>query len=229
MVGESGKTMETKLKSGIYSITNRINKKKYIGQSVDVEKRLYAHKLSLVSGTHVNFHLQKAIHKYGMENFSFEIIEYSKVEDLSSREIYWINYYNSVKNGYNVLLGGKQEYSKKRMFSENGFPPQFLIRYLYDGYCEMAIFYCQVVFGSSVEDLISKKNKKYSEKVFIKKYLDKKLKFEDLLSGNFEKYKDKRRLNKLFDERLFTDKDPSTMSNTEFKILYYLKDKKNKK
>ena len=41
--------------------------------------------------------------KYGVENFSFEIIE--ETEDILTREKYWINFYNSYSNGYNATLG----------------------------------------------------------------------------------------------------------------------------
>ena len=43
--------------------------------------------------------------KYGFENFTFEIIE-KDIEDLNSREEYWVQYYNSYKAGYNSNLGG---------------------------------------------------------------------------------------------------------------------------
>ena len=51
--------------------------------------------------------LYQSIRKYGLDNFIFEIIE--ELEDYSiaaEREKYWIQYYNSYKNGYNESLGG---------------------------------------------------------------------------------------------------------------------------
>ena len=42
---------------------------------------------------------------YGPENFSIEKIE--ETENLDEREIYWIQYYDSFNNGYNMTLGGK--------------------------------------------------------------------------------------------------------------------------
>lgn len=48
-----------------------------------------------------------AIHKYGKENFSFDIIEECSIEALNERETYWILQYNSIgKNGYNCNIGG---------------------------------------------------------------------------------------------------------------------------
>ena len=43
-----------------------------------------------------------------LQNFKFEIIEECKVEELSSREKYWINYYKTYSaNGYNATAGGE--------------------------------------------------------------------------------------------------------------------------
>jgi hypothetical protein len=44
--------------------------------------------------------------KYGVENFSIEEIECCSAEEASEREIYWIEYYGSFKNGYNATRGG---------------------------------------------------------------------------------------------------------------------------
>ena len=90
----------------IYKITNKINRKVYIGQTVRDFNKRYGGSLN---NTH-NEHLRNSINKYGIENF--EIIEefdvaYSK-EDLNKREKYWINYYNTTnpKYGYNMTDGG---------------------------------------------------------------------------------------------------------------------------
>lgn len=45
--------------------------------------------------------------KYGIENFSFEIIEECKKEELNDKEKYWINYFNTFFNGYNLTTGGQ--------------------------------------------------------------------------------------------------------------------------
>ena len=44
--------------------------------------------------------------KYGIENFSFELIEECTQDELDDKEQYWIKYYDSFKNGYNNTIGG---------------------------------------------------------------------------------------------------------------------------
>lgn len=90
--------------TGIYKITNLINNKVYIGQAYDIVRRLGVHKRGAGSDTQI---IDKAILKYGQDNFSYEVIEECPVEKLNEREIYWINYYNSYEKGYNCTIGGQ--------------------------------------------------------------------------------------------------------------------------
>lgn len=88
---------------GIYKITNKINNKCYIGQSINIERRWKEH---LNDDIKLDRAIGKAFKKYGINNFTFEIIEICLEEQLDEKEIYWINYYNSYNNGYNMTLGG---------------------------------------------------------------------------------------------------------------------------
>lgn len=92
---------------GIYKITNKINNHCYIGQSIHIHIRWNEHKLKYNWERESNKPLYKAFMKYGLENFTFEVIEECPVELLNEREMYWIDYYNSFKDGYNVTSGGE--------------------------------------------------------------------------------------------------------------------------
>jgi len=88
--------------SGIYLWTNIINDKKYVGCSVNIYARWDAHLETLKLGCTRKFY--NALRKYGSENFKKEIIEVlppiKKV--LKEREDYYIDFYDSIKNGYNI-------------------------------------------------------------------------------------------------------------------------------
>lgn len=98
---------------GIYSITNKIDGKKYIGQSVDISKRFFQHKSELRSNTHPNNHLQHSWNRYGEENFLFEIITECTMDELDEFEKYYIDINNSMnpKFGYNFESGGNKNKS----------------------------------------------------------------------------------------------------------------------
>ena len=59
----------------------------------------------------------KAIKKYGKENFIIELIEEVRTEELNSREIYWISYYDSYEKGYNNTKGGQNGATRKYKLS----------------------------------------------------------------------------------------------------------------
>lgn len=92
---------------GIYYIYCVENEKFYIGQSVDIEKRLKAHFRMLKRNNHHNKYLQNAYNKYGYESFVFGVAEYCNIEKLDELEIYYIEKYNTLNpSGLNGTLGG---------------------------------------------------------------------------------------------------------------------------
>ena len=85
---------------GIYKITNLVNGKIYIGQSINIDKRIKEHfwKASNEKDISYNSALHLAIRKYGKENFQWEILEECKVDNIDEREKFYIKEYNSVLN-----------------------------------------------------------------------------------------------------------------------------------
>ena len=96
------------VKVGIYKIENLINHKIYIGQSVNIDKRWREHKKNFLDeeDSSYNTHLYKSMRKYGIENFDFSIVELCLQEELNEKERFWVSYYDSFFNGYNLTFGG---------------------------------------------------------------------------------------------------------------------------
>lgn len=88
---------------GIYCFENKINGKRYIGKSKDIEARYKAHtKKAINDGTY--FH--NALKKYGVDAFNFTILEECEESKLNEREEYYISHFDTYNNGYNMTLGG---------------------------------------------------------------------------------------------------------------------------
>lgn len=89
----------------IYKITNLVNNKIYIGQTIrDLSIRFKQH--CKREGCP---YLHNAILRYGKDNFKIELIEEVPITDLDKREIYWISFFKSTEKeiGYNLYYGGK--------------------------------------------------------------------------------------------------------------------------
>ena len=83
---------------GIYKITNKINGKSYVGQSVNIHKRWTSEKNNAFNPNahEYNYPISRAFRKYGVENFSFEIIEQCSIgDDLDAKERHWIDIYDT--------------------------------------------------------------------------------------------------------------------------------------
>lgn len=118
--------------SGIYSITNTINNKRYIGKSVNIKGRFWHHKNNLtkeeINRKAVNRHLFNSVKRHGIDNFLFEILEcfidfdenYSK-----ERELYWMDFFNTCDRnfGYNLRRDSSTKMivheETRRIISEN--------------------------------------------------------------------------------------------------------------
>ena len=96
---------------GIYKITNKINNKIYVGQSIDIIERWKQHGYKAFNSNEraYNSAIHLAFRKYGIENFSLEVLEECKIDELDKKEREWIEKLNSLApNGYNMLPGGQQ-------------------------------------------------------------------------------------------------------------------------
>ena len=88
----------------IYILTNKVNSKQYIGQSVDIKARLSQH-----FNMHGNQFISRAIKKHSTEHFEVTVIEYPHVskDALNAIEKWYIHKQQTkVPNGYNVTDGG---------------------------------------------------------------------------------------------------------------------------
>ena len=89
--------------SGIYSITNTVNGKKYIGSAVNFDRRFKDHKKRLLANAHHSTKLQNSWLKHGAAAFVFEVIEYCCDHKLLIEcEQKWIDKFHSFSQmGYN--------------------------------------------------------------------------------------------------------------------------------
>jgi group I intron endonuclease len=86
---------------GIYKIESITGNKIYVGQAVNIDKRIKSHKYTLIKNTHINPHLQNHFNKYGMDDFIFSVLEVidrgenqsvkEYKEILNNREQYYID------------------------------------------------------------------------------------------------------------------------------------------
>jgi hypothetical protein len=93
----------------IYKITNILNNKCYIGETIQQPKRRWSSHKSAIKRNGGCRALKLAINKYGIENFTFEVLTVCLDKDRLAYEKIYIKEYNSiVPNGYNILAGGQE-------------------------------------------------------------------------------------------------------------------------
>jgi len=91
----------------IYKLTNTINSKSYIGQTINFTKRMNEHRRSAINGE--DYYLYRAMKKYGLDAFKIDIIiRCNNIAELNTFECYYINKYNTFNKhfGYNSTSGG---------------------------------------------------------------------------------------------------------------------------
>jgi group I intron endonuclease len=93
----------------IYKITNIVNNKCYIGETIQQPRRRWTSHKSAIKRNGGCRALKLAINKYGIENFKFEVLTVCLDKDRLAYEKIYIKEYNSiVPNGYNILAGGQE-------------------------------------------------------------------------------------------------------------------------
>lgn len=102
---------------GIYKITNQTNGKIYIGQSLNIHVRFRRHKTTAfnLNDPAYFYPLYQEIREYGIESFSFEVLEECESYETNSLEKKYILLFNSMyPNGYNLAFGTSQ--NRKEVF-----------------------------------------------------------------------------------------------------------------
>lgn len=98
-----GRIIGNNVYSGIYKITNIENEMCYVGQAVNIADRLKQHiKRGIGAETPTKNKLYPAMQKYGVENFTFEVIEKCDKKLLNEREDYWQEFFHAKDFGYSI-------------------------------------------------------------------------------------------------------------------------------
>lgn len=107
----------------IYMAINKVNGKKYIGKTINFKARYKKHKYA----KYYNTYFHNAIRKYGFGSFEWVILEKDLPKKrLIERENYWIDFYNTLNNGYNLRKdsqessGWKHSKETKEKISKSG-------------------------------------------------------------------------------------------------------------
>lgn len=98
----------------IYRIFNIVDGKSYIGQTVNLDRRIKAHFSNLQTGFHGSTRLRVAYKTHGQKLLNFEVLETDVApENANEREIFWIAHFNSYHDGYNNTKGGSNGHLKE--------------------------------------------------------------------------------------------------------------------
>lgn len=131
----------------IYRITNKVTQQHYIGQTIDINRRKRKHFNTLKNNTHDNPKLQASWNKYGEENFEFEYwkFEINSEEELNQLECEYIDKYDSLANGFNLVPGGGKPPSRQKINNDDIVTFLCVQDKLGDGYGKT----CEEIFGWS--------------------------------------------------------------------------------
>jgi group I intron endonuclease len=94
----------------IYKITNHINNKVYIGQTIQTNPKMrwYSHQADARKGK--KSHLYDSMRKHGVENFVWEVIAQAEsIEELNKLEANWLAHYRILGEVYNNREAGNNK------------------------------------------------------------------------------------------------------------------------
>lgn len=98
-----GRVIGQGIKTGIYKITNIENQMCYVGQAVNVADRWKQHiKRGLGAESPTRNKLYPAMTQFGVENFTFELLEECTKDKLDEREDYWQEFFHAKDFGYSI-------------------------------------------------------------------------------------------------------------------------------
>lgn len=87
--------------TGVYIIINNITKQTYIGSSKDINRRFRQHKYNGKTNSTHNKNLYNDMYNYGIDNFSFELLEETSIDDMRLIEKKYMDKYNPYYNVQN--------------------------------------------------------------------------------------------------------------------------------
>ena len=95
--------LDSNVHTGIYKITNTKNNMCYVGQAANVADRWKQHiKRGIGAETATRNKLYPAMEEFGVENFTFELIEECERKDLDKQEDFWQDYFKAKEFGYSI-------------------------------------------------------------------------------------------------------------------------------
>ena len=129
----------------IYRITNTYTGQHYIGQTIDINRRKRKHFNTLMNNQHDNPKLQASWNKYGKDNFEFESWEFNitSLEELDKLECEYIEKYNGLTEGFNLIPGGKKPPLHQKVKDDDIATFLCVQNILGDGYGKT----CEQIFG----------------------------------------------------------------------------------
>lgn len=191
----------------IYIIKNKINSKVYIGQTKYTIKQRFKEHIYECKRNY-DKELYKDMNDYGIDNFYINIIEKCDNDLLNDREIYWISFYDSYKNGYNDTIGGS---GNKRI--ANNIDEKIIKNILYDFNNGLSCMQIAIKYKLSVPFIsrIIKQNIKSTD-------LSKPLKNKNITNTPIELYMYDKNFNFLKEFKSIKDAINWINKNTEYKI-----------